>query len=159
VQNAELNPLLNPLLADNMGKWAEVYFTNPPERRDQAVLQLLRELEAQNPDRQRVATAKPATQPETESVHCQKCGRDNPITHRFCGPQIPLGKKGPHRLNIMKKQAKRIEPLKRSSRLTSLHRRIRYRCSGASRKRTTTKKNGTKRLAPPIRIAFTWVQC
>jgi hypothetical protein len=85
VQNAELNPLLNPLLADNMGKWAEVYFTNPPEKRDQAVLQLLRELEAQNPDRQRVASGKPATQGETESVHCQKCGRDNPITHRFCG--------------------------------------------------------------------------
>jgi len=85
VQNAELNPLLNPLLADNMGKWAEVYFTNPPERRDQAVLQLLRELEAQNPDRQRAASGKTATQAETESVHCQKCGRDNPITHRYCG--------------------------------------------------------------------------
>ncbi len=28
----ELNPLLNPLLAANMGRWAEVYFTNPPEK-------------------------------------------------------------------------------------------------------------------------------
>jgi len=42
----ELNPLLNPLLADNMGRWAQVYFTSPPERRDEAVHELLRELEA-----------------------------------------------------------------------------------------------------------------
>jgi hypothetical protein len=84
VQNAELNPLLNPLLADNMGKWAEVYFTNPPEKRDQAVLALLRELEAQNPGRQ-TASGEPVAPAETEVVHCQRCGRDNPVTHRFCG--------------------------------------------------------------------------
>lgn len=42
----ELNPLLNPLLAAHMGRWAEVYFTNPPERRRAAVAQLLRELQA-----------------------------------------------------------------------------------------------------------------
>lgn len=40
----ELNPLLNPLLAAHMGRWAEVYFTNPPEKREQAVSELLREL-------------------------------------------------------------------------------------------------------------------
>jgi hypothetical protein len=42
----ELNPLLNPLLAAHMGRWAEVYFTNPPEKRGQAVTELLRELES-----------------------------------------------------------------------------------------------------------------
>jgi hypothetical protein len=41
----ELNPLMNPLLGAHMGRWAEVYFTNPPEKRDQAVSELLRELE------------------------------------------------------------------------------------------------------------------
>ncbi|MGO8796174.1 MAG: hypothetical protein ACLQLC_15235 [Candidatus Sulfotelmatobacter sp.] len=41
----ELNPLLNPLLAAHMGRWAEVYFTNPPEKRGEAVAELLRELE------------------------------------------------------------------------------------------------------------------
>ena len=41
----ELNPLLNPLLAAHMGRWAEVYFTNPPEKRGQAVADLLRELQ------------------------------------------------------------------------------------------------------------------
>ena len=44
---AELNPLLNPLLSQNMGRWAEVYFTSPPEKREQAVQELLRELESQ----------------------------------------------------------------------------------------------------------------
>jgi len=41
----ELNPLLNPLLAANMGRWAEVYFTSPPERRASAVAELVRQLE------------------------------------------------------------------------------------------------------------------
>jgi hypothetical protein len=50
----ELNPLLNPLLAANMGRWAEVYFTNPPEKRAQAVADLLRELE-QNPQPEHVS--------------------------------------------------------------------------------------------------------
>jgi len=40
----ELNPLLNPLLAAHMGRWAEVYFTNPPEKRAEAVSELVREL-------------------------------------------------------------------------------------------------------------------
>ena len=41
----ELNPLTNPVLGRNMGRWAEVYFTSPPEKREQAVQELLRELE------------------------------------------------------------------------------------------------------------------
>ena len=31
----ELNPLLNPVLADHMGRWAQVYFTSPPEKREE----------------------------------------------------------------------------------------------------------------------------
>lgn len=42
----ELNPLLNPLLAAHMGRWAEVYFTSPPEKRPQAISDLVRELRA-----------------------------------------------------------------------------------------------------------------
>jgi hypothetical protein len=45
----ELNPLLNPLLAAHMGRWAEVYFTNPPEKRGQAVAELIRELQSAPP--------------------------------------------------------------------------------------------------------------
>jgi Sel1 repeat-containing protein len=40
----ELNPMTNTLLAQNMGRWAEVYFTTPAEKRDAAVQELLREL-------------------------------------------------------------------------------------------------------------------
>lgn len=93
----ELNPLLNPLLAENMTRWAEVYFNNPPERREQAVLELLRELEAQRALREaatgvpRAAFSTPAPVPvarpayEPELVRCERCGRDNPIGHKFCG--------------------------------------------------------------------------
>jgi len=45
----ELNPLLNPLLGAHMGRWAEVYFTSPPEKRNQAVADLLRELKSAPP--------------------------------------------------------------------------------------------------------------
>jgi hypothetical protein len=45
----ELNPLLNPLLSQNMGRWAEVYFKAAPEDREQAVQGLLHELQAGSP--------------------------------------------------------------------------------------------------------------
>jgi len=108
---AHLNPLLNPLLAENMGRWAEVYFTNPPDKRDQAVLELLRELEANHAgDIQPATTAAildsapghaasepthlssqsspmPAMESQDEEavVHCASCGHNNPANHKFCG--------------------------------------------------------------------------
>src|SRR5215469_1737860 len=42
----DLNPLVNPLLGEHMGRWAEVYFTTPPEEREQAVENLIKELQA-----------------------------------------------------------------------------------------------------------------
>ena len=99
----ELNPLVNPLLAENMGRWAEVYFTSPPEKREEAVLELLRELEAKNaqtdgPVATPSAPANPSglqrvPMPERSStvpnyadtIRCQSCGRENPSSHRFCG--------------------------------------------------------------------------
>ena len=107
----ELNPLLNPLLADNMGRWAEVYFTSPPERREEAVLELVRELEAESPGHEAVRTAQEpagfheqelpssAFEPETRMYvgHCDSCGHENPPTHQFCGmcgkplTPIPVG--------------------------------------------------------------------
>jgi hypothetical protein len=47
---SNLNPLLNPVLSRNMGRWAEVYFTTPPEKREEAILDLLRKLSAEQPD-------------------------------------------------------------------------------------------------------------
>ena len=103
----ELNPLLNPVLGQHMGRWAEVYFTSPPEKREQAVIELLRELQGENSigeeivDTSRSSLKTPAselivasasqiveTQPAEDQqmlVRCHVCGRENPASHRFCG--------------------------------------------------------------------------
>lgn len=46
----ELNPMMNPTLGRNLGRWAHVYFTSPPEKREEAVTELLRELECDTPE-------------------------------------------------------------------------------------------------------------
>ena len=108
----ELNPLLNPLLAENMGRWAEVYFTSAPEKREEAVLELLRDLEAQSSEQVASAPqAAPAVQKRVPAVRvdnaaterartdlrkCPTCEHDNPLTHQFCGMcGSPLGRSTP----------------------------------------------------------------
>ena len=97
----ELNPLINPILGQNMGRWAEVYFTSAPEKREEAVLALLRELQAEGSENQDRAASvlpgplqNPATQTSPVShierfqlvpVRCPSCGRENPAQHKFCG--------------------------------------------------------------------------
>jgi hypothetical protein len=72
---AELNPLLNPVLGENLGRWAEVYFTSAPETREMAVLELLRELETQE------GAQEPAALPA-----------DNEVSHPAdLPPQNPFG--------------------------------------------------------------------
>lgn len=89
--SAELNPLLNPLLGDNMGRWAEVYFTSPPERREQAVLELLRELETEKsrqveePNRASDAALIQTSIPAVKHIHCDACGGENPGSNKYCG--------------------------------------------------------------------------
>jgi len=91
-----------------MGRWAQVYFTSPPEKREQAVQELLRELTAEKSAREAsVAAASPLVRAETplvreqpkpavspaspvSEVHstlvrCGACGRKNPSTQKFCG--------------------------------------------------------------------------
>jgi hypothetical protein len=99
----ELNPLFNPLLAAHMGRWAEVYFTSPPEKRAQAVSDLVRELAGTSlpasvlPQRDsekrawRNAEAEEVSSPsapkalEQPTVICESCGRENTARQRFCG--------------------------------------------------------------------------
>ena len=100
----ELNPLLNPLLAENMGRWAEVYFTAAPEKREEAVGELLRELESGEPSTETAVksqagrafqdagfpvpdfSAEDFTGKDRQSRgHCHACHHDNPSTHQFCG--------------------------------------------------------------------------
>jgi hypothetical protein len=72
----DLNPLSNPLLAANMGRWAEVYFTSPPERREQAVAELIREL-----------GGRPATEPVADPHFQQEpTDRAEEVDH----DQVPL---------------------------------------------------------------------
>ena len=40
----DLNPLANPALERNLSRWAEVYFGNPPGKREEAVNRLLQEI-------------------------------------------------------------------------------------------------------------------
>lgn len=87
--NPELNPLMNPILGQNLGRWAQVYFTNPPEKREQAVTALLRELERQTPEAMashKFGTEKPLDEITVRhEVVCPKCRRRNEVTQRFCG--------------------------------------------------------------------------
>jgi hypothetical protein len=99
-----LNPLLNPLLAAHMGRWAEVYFTNPPEKREQAVSELLRELKNASPsefvpvvalpdegarEETKAATVELLNPPpvtlEEPALTCGVCAYNNSAGQRFCG--------------------------------------------------------------------------
>lgn len=67
----ELNPLLNPLLAAHMGRWAEVYFTTPPERRGQAIADLLKELESTSPPQPDSQVLADETAMRTETIETE----------------------------------------------------------------------------------------
>lgn len=93
----ELNPLVNPVLEHNLGRWAEVYFTSPPEKREQAIIDLLMELQRTNefePDEPHrpVAPALPQELRPQESkpvnlmgIVCPGCQFENIAGQRFCG--------------------------------------------------------------------------
>src|SRR5260370_33131779 len=96
-----------------MGRWAEVYFTSPPEKREEAVLNLLHELEenATGPlsdsgtqreilQADRAAGERPpknftpaeqVQEMKREVVPCQSCGTKNPADQKFCSQwRLPL---------------------------------------------------------------------
>jgi hypothetical protein len=73
----ELNPLMNPTLGKNLGRWAQVYFTSPPEARERAVLELLRELESK-PE----TSFSDARRPDNL---CPRCHEPTPEGQKFCG--------------------------------------------------------------------------
>jgi cytoskeletal protein RodZ len=98
----ELNPLQNPTLGRNMGRWAQVYFTTPPEQREQAVVELLQELETEeqarterHASREKRARAlrtprngreESKVQNDSELVLvCPSCEQKNPRHWRYCG--------------------------------------------------------------------------
>ena len=86
----ELNPLMNPTLGKNLGRWAQVYFTSPPETRTQAVEELLREL---NGEENKVNVSndeegKPLTNRDSagnDVLLCPRCHESNSPQQKFCG--------------------------------------------------------------------------
>jgi hypothetical protein len=85
-RKSELNPLLNPVLEQNLSRWAHVYFTNPPETRDQAVMDLLRELEANaSPEPAGEPTPEPVPSSAPAKIICPVCELQNRPEQRFCG--------------------------------------------------------------------------
>ena len=46
----ELNPLTNPVLERNLGRWAQAYFSNPPGQRELAISKLLEEIKSETSD-------------------------------------------------------------------------------------------------------------
>ena len=96
----ELNPLSNPLLSGNMGRWAEVYFRNPPENRERAVVELLQQLQAENSGSGRTEVSEPPApersvpapqfrldpvETQLKNIRCDSCGHENPEDQKFCG--------------------------------------------------------------------------
>jgi hypothetical protein len=73
-----LNPLMNPTLGRNLGRWAQVYFTSPPEKRESAVVELLRELEG---DAAPAPSLKPAEEPRP--VPTQSAASAPPVVHEI----------------------------------------------------------------------------
>jgi len=73
---SELNPLTNPVLERNLVRWAQVYFSSPPGKREEAVNKLLEEIKRE------VAGNSSA---ETREVVCSACQCKNSAGHKFCG--------------------------------------------------------------------------
>ena len=95
---SESNPLLNPLLRENVRQWATAYFMSPPETREQAVQALLSETEAgeseceDSPPASFNSVLDPMVSPVSlpshdrpPQVRCSYCGRENPESYTFCG--------------------------------------------------------------------------
>jgi hypothetical protein len=79
----ELNPLRNPLLEQNLGRWAKVYFSTPPAKREEAINHLLEEIKHESGA---AASGRPyfATDVRFQRAVCAVCQHHNPPGHKFC---------------------------------------------------------------------------
>ncbi len=83
--NPQLNPMMNPTLGRNLGRWAQVYFTTPPEKREQAVVELLRELEGVPEDSPEERDRQESNQPIAESPQLKITEAPESTAPRVCG--------------------------------------------------------------------------
>lgn len=85
VPAAELNPLTNPLLERNLRRWANVYFGNPPAKRERAVSNLLEELKRESGNMPSESTpSSRMLDAKFLGVVCSACQHQNPTGHKFC---------------------------------------------------------------------------
>src|SRR5438045_6823830 len=77
----ERNPRQNPTLGRNLGRWAQVYCTSPTEKREQAVVELLRELETGMVPASQVSSSRKL---EDGGAFCPRCQRQGEPGQRFC---------------------------------------------------------------------------
>ena len=84
--SSDLNPLTNPVLERNLGRWAKVYFGNPPEKREQAVSNLLEQIKRESGSGTAAQPARPyfATDTRFKQAACSVCQHQNPPGHKFC---------------------------------------------------------------------------
>ncbi len=90
--NPLLNPMLNPTLGRNLGRWADVYYSTPPEKRERAIFELLRELESPGkPQREDEPTVTAEnqeqihTESQNEALVCPTCLHETLAHQHFCG--------------------------------------------------------------------------
>src|SRR5690242_15951431 len=60
--------MTNPVLGRHLGRWAEVYFTTPVEQREQAVIELLQQLEREDESGAPESSSRPETREIPVSV-------------------------------------------------------------------------------------------
>lgn len=82
----ELNPLTNPILEKNLGRWAKVYFSTPPAHREQAVSNLLEQIKRESGAATATEPGRPyfSTDPKFQRGFCAVCQHHNPPGHKFC---------------------------------------------------------------------------
>jgi len=87
--NPELNPLLNPILGKHLGRWAHVYFTTAPEKRDEALFALLDELKIEEGQSgQPTAATSDAEDQYTVAAYalvCPHCQVQQTRSQKYCG--------------------------------------------------------------------------
>lgn len=94
----ELSPLHNPILAENLDRWARVYVAAPPEFRSRAIKDLVHDLQVENASR--VPPREESFAPSFRSVEiaCPQCGKIKEPEQKFCGfcgAEFPLRSQRP----------------------------------------------------------------
>ena len=120
--NPELNPLQNATLGRNLGRWAQVYFTSPPEKREEAVGELLRELQAETDVEPERAIASPSvSQIAVPSLICKVCQQPNELNQSFCGLcGSPLREADPVRQRTSPTAVSRVDDARESAKVSIL---------------------------------------